>query len=141
LAELLEALPEGILSWQRLVCVQEFERGRAHLMFAFSIKIGPFTEPPSLIFAIAHQNQSTSMRALLTCLASASAHPKIRQLQTEPLLTEATLCLEGMDFRELRHLEVFLSEVFGGFAAERLVEAGHATVNLRSHESASIRSV
>ena len=131
-AQLMLSLPEDISEAERGVCLQEFERGRAHLLFEFTLKLHAYGSPPLLLFAVAHHKHDRMRRALKTCLEAQSKHPKIKMLQASPLREQAMQVLEGSDIQEHEELQMFVARLRFGSASERGVEAGHAIVNRRA---------
>ena len=81
--------------------LQEFEVGRAHLFYSFAMKLACFQTPPLLICAAAHQSQSVARSAIETCLKSSCKHPRILELQSEPLASEARYFVGDSPLEEL----------------------------------------
>ena len=132
-AELLEKLPADASPQVQAECIQEFERGRAHLHFTMYLKLGSMTLPPSLLFATAHHDTAVARRAMRTCRASSSDHPRITELQAPGLSTEAQAFEDGdEELHALPELVIFVAELKWGYASERASEGGHASVKLRS---------
>ena len=109
--------------------MQDFQFARGRIVFTFSLKLSSFLEEPCNIFATAHYLRPVSIGALARCLASTCRHPRFQRLQSQPVLDQARAYIEGEDIRVLSHLAGFLGELFFGFAAERLVERGHAVIH------------
>ena len=94
------------------------------------------TVPPSLLFATAHHDTAVARRAMRTCRASSSQHPRIIELQSPRLSTEAQAFEDGdEELHALPELVVFVAEFKWGYSSERASEGGHATVNLRAGKS------
>ena len=116
-------------------CLQDYERGRAHLLFAFSLKLASYMEPPAVMLAAAHHRRGTSVHAIKVCLECDCQHPRIQRLKSHPLVDEANEYIEGEDLASLPNLSLFVAELRFGWSSERLVEGGHASVNLRAARS------
>lgn len=86
---------EGVPNEQSAILIMAFERGRGFLTFYFTLKLSCFMVPPALLCGFAHFNPEVSRRCLQTCLVSNCKHPKIRQIQTEPMRTDVIMYLEG----------------------------------------------
>ena len=127
-AELLARLPQDISAAQRAVLVHDFERGRAHLFFAFSLRLCHWRSAPWFVFGCAHSNMQTARRFTQRCLAMASLHPLIQRLQTQPVKGEAESFVAGIDIEDLPELSIFLGELAFANTAERAIEGDHAAV-------------
>ena len=138
-AQLLVTLPRDMTAQQKGACLQDFERGRAALLFEITIKIYPYTVPPGLLYQLGHCQRQKVEQALRVCLMADPTHPRLIELQGK-LKNDSELYLEKTEMEELPQLCVFIGKVCRfGFASERAAEAGHAVVNKRSGGT-SIRS-
>ena len=133
------SLPSGHSDAQRNTLLQEFERGRAHLLYTFTLKVSCYTQPPLLLFGCAHYSHASSLGALNTCINSNLTHPQIVQLQTEPLASQVQEYVDGTALGELPDLEMFIASLRFTFAVERRIEGGHAIIQ-RHARGTSIRS-
>lgn len=134
-AQLLLSLPPDVDASVRSQCLLNFERGRIHLMFNFTLKLCGYMEPPCLLFGVAHHDLVVARRIAKVCLGSSSTHPQMSRFQATPLREEVNEFIDGTDFRELPVLHAFMAEMRFGHASERLVEGGHARVNLLAGRS------
>ena len=131
-AKLAVNLPSDISGSDVAKCLQDFERGRAHLIFQLTLKLAWYREPPALLFALAHHDRHKAATALSVCLSSDAHHPLLQRLQSPEVRAEAVEFLEGTALADLPALARLTSELRFGFSAERLVEGGHAYVHKRS---------
>ena len=112
--------------------LEEFERGRSHLLFAFTIKLQHWEEPPWSLYAVAHQDSEVAVAAMNRNLASDSNHPRVAALRQEPLIDQVhAFCEEPLSvFNEeaefLPELRKVLVQHRVAFSAERLIEGKHA---------------
>eukprot|EP00971_Amphidinium_carterae_P208717 4140956-Amphidinium_carterae.1 len=113
-------------------CIQQYNIGRAHVLFTLSVKFAAFQEPPLLILAASHHNPSVARRALRVCLESTCTHPAIVKLHTEHIESEATSFVTGTDLQDLPALHAYIASFYFGFLSERQVEGGHSIVHMRS---------
>ena len=89
-AFLLDLLQDPIVGPDvRARLLAELERGRAYLVFHFTLKLSLMMEPPWVCFAIGHPCPAIARDACRRCLACTSTHSLITELQSEPLLDEA----------------------------------------------------
>ena len=133
--QLVGRFPLGLSATKRGIYVQEFERGRNLLLFEYVMKMHCFTIPPLRLFALPHYKKEKQLAALKACLYSTSTHPRIKQLQSPPLVDQALCVLEGAEVAEFEELDAFVAEHFLGRSTERPIEGGHSTVNRRAHGS------
>ena len=94
-------------------CLQEFERDRSTLVFELTIKTAGYMEPPCRLFACAHHSETAQMQALRICLnTSSSRHPRILELQTQPLSGQSEAVLSGVKAVEnCAELALFIAEL------------------------------
>jgi hypothetical protein len=141
LAQLLTSIPSTISAEQRAILAQDFSRGRAHLVFQFALKTHAMHTPPRLLYAAAHHNRLKSREALRQCLDHPCPHKRMRELNAEPLRSQAIAYLGGGSLDDLVELSSFLGTLSFGFVVERLVEGDHAAIHrafarARSHSEA-----
>ena len=105
------------------------------MLFAFSLKLASYMEPPAVMLAAAHHRRGTSVHAIKVCLECDCQHPRIQRLKSHPLVDQANEYIEGEDLASLPNLSLFVAELRFGWSSERLVEGGHASVNLRAARS------
>lgn len=122
------SLPESLSAIERGRLLLDFERGRAHLFYTFTLKLTAFTMPPLLLGAAGHYSTIVAQSALRQCMVSSSQHPKILQLQSEPLVSQAREYLNGGELDDLPDLAVFVAGLRFAHAVERRIEGGHARV-------------
>ena len=122
------SLPESLSAIERGRLLLDFERGRAHLFYTFTLKLTAFTMPPLLLGAAGHYSTIVAQSALRQCMVSSSQHPKILQLQSEPLVSQAREYLDGAELDDLPDLAVFVAGLRFAHAVERRIEGGHALV-------------
>jgi hypothetical protein len=127
-AELVVVLPNDISQEQRAVLLRDFERGRQHLVFAFSLRLAHWRVSPWCIYGCAHGNYVTARYYVKECLTLASTHSLFRRLQTEPIKSEAQRFVDGESLETLDVLSEFLGELFFTCTAERSIEGDHAKV-------------
>ena len=133
---LMQALPVDLRAADKSELLQNFERGRAHLYYTFTLKLAPFKVPPLLVCGAAHHSAAIARDALSRCLASSDTHPKIKELQSDPIRSEAVMfCDDSSELSELPHLQAFVTKLKFAFAVERKIEGGHAKVFRRGRPS------
>ena len=134
-AEVVAALPNDISQDERGLLLQDFERGRLHLVFAFSLRLAHWRAAPWSIYACAHADQPLARRHTRLCLDVVSDHHLFRRLQTDPVKNEALLFVGGQDLAGLRNLAELFGELYFACTAERSVEGDHAQVltDIRKH--------
>ena len=59
----LKVSEDGISDACRAECMREFENGRVHLIFVFTLKLAAFQEAPLHLFAIGHYDETCSREA------------------------------------------------------------------------------
>eukprot|EP00971_Amphidinium_carterae_P351729 6492256-Amphidinium_carterae.2 len=136
---LLTELPHTLDESHRADLLKEYEAGRAHLLYTFTLKFGAYTCPPLLLGACAHHSHQVARQALRECMASSVEHPLLAMLQSEPVRSEAIRFVDGADLQELNHLYSFLARFRFAQVVERRVEGAHARV-LRRGRISSLRS-
>ena len=129
-SELLACLPRDISREDRAGILQEFERGRAHLVFVFNLRLGHWKQQPYCVFACAHLNKDVSKTALEQCLALPAQTSLVAKLQEPPLREQAEAYVNGEDLTTLPCLLQFLGMLRYCPVAERAVEGDHAQVRL-----------
>ena len=120
----------GLTPRERAKIVQEYERGRAHLLCSFTIKLAAYQTPPRLLLAGAHHNEDKAKSALARCLQHEGdcAHPAM--LRVIELKDDALEWIEGRAVMpDLPELETFVASLKFGYAVERLVEGDHASIH------------
>jgi hypothetical protein len=85
LADLLAKLPIDISEEVRRMCLVEFEAGRNHLVFVYTLKLSHLHNAPFALFKMASLDLRKAHAAGDTCILSNSAHPRILELQRPPL--------------------------------------------------------
>ncbi len=125
-AELVVVLPIDISQEQRAVLLRDFERGRQHLVFAFSLRLAHWRVSPWCIYGCAHGNYVIARFYVKECLTLASTHSLFIRLQTEPIKSEAQRFVDGEPLGTLDSLAEFLGELFFTCTAERSIEGDHA---------------
>ena len=95
-ASLLLILPTDISSAERKILIEEYDSGASHLSFYFTMKLTHMTEFPWKVFVLGHRDVQTAYDGMREALASDCQHPRIRNLQAEPLRTEALQWLEEL---------------------------------------------
>ena len=129
-------LPSKLVREQTSRIVLMFESARSKLMFTFALKLTCFMDPPGLLSALAHHNLTVVSGAMETCLQSDCKHPRILELQKEPLISAAELFLfEGKSLEELPGLELFIAQFRWGFSSARRVEIPHGQFKLEMNRS------
>ena len=133
--DFMQSLPPSLAAEQRSQLLHDFEKGRAHLFYTFTLKLAAFSVPPLCLCGIAHHNANVARELMTRCLESDAAHPKMQELKSEPLRSEAQLFVEGASLAELENLVLFVAKLKFGFAVERQIEGGHARVFRRGRAS------
>ena len=133
--QVMHGLPQGLQPALRADLVNEFEAGRSYLVFQMSLKLSSYMAPPCLLFACAHHDRTVQHRALRQCLHASSSHPRVLELQCEPLRSEAVQFLEGGEVFELDNLMGVLAALKFGSCTERLVEGGRGFIHLKTSSS------
>ena len=127
-ANILMRLPEDAPECVKTECIAEFEKGRIHIFFGLTLKLGCFLVPPLRIGAATHHHREASVAAIRICLDAEPNHYRLRQLQSEPVLSEALAYIQGEELQNLPMLQMYIAELRFAFSAERYVEGGHAVV-------------
>eukprot|EP00971_Amphidinium_carterae_P052726 1038083-Amphidinium_carterae.2 len=135
---MLQELPPGLSSQQRSCLLREFQQGRSHLMYSYTVKLGAFTIPPLLVGAVAHHKTAVAKEALRRIMQVESPDPTIEPLFAEPLHIEVKRFLDGVDLQELVHLQQYVAAFRFAPIVERRVEGSHAVVQ-RKGRGATIR--
>ena len=131
IADLLLQLPTELDVAQRGLLLQDVERARGYILFALTLKLSSFAQPPALLFAIADRDRTVATNAIQKCLGSTCNHTRVQALQSEPLLSQARAFIHGEDMRNLQELFRFAAELRFGWSSERCVEGGHALIHVR----------
>ena len=132
---LMGALPTELEPTQFARIVQMFENSRSKLMFTFTLKLCPMLEPPRSLCGLAHHDIVVVRRLLARGLSSDCPHPRIRELQAEPLRSEAQAVIDGALVESHRKLESYISRFRWGFSSLRRLEAGHGQIKLKTRVS------
>jgi len=120
-------MPRDMTSEQKALLMLEFQRGRAHIIFVFAMKLTHVKEQPWNVFACAHFRSVTSKQAVRKALRSNSTHVLIVELKSDAVRAEVILYIEeDMPLNRLRCLAQFFGKLRMAFAAERSVEGSHA---------------
>ena len=127
-SELLSSLPRDISQASRAFILQEFERGRAHLVFVLTLRLQHWRDAPYCVFGCAHLSPEVSKRHLRRCLDMDMPHasPLLTQLQQSPVREQAEQYLDGASIQQLPDLLHFLGMLRYCPIAERAVEGDHA---------------
>ena len=131
-AELLSNLPRDISPASRATILQEFERGRAHLVFVLNLRLDHWRHPPYCVFGCAHLLPAVSKRFLRRCLDMPRSSQLLAELQQSPVREQAEQYLEGADIEGLPDLLHFLGKLRYCPTAERAVEGDHAQAGSES---------
>lgn len=130
--ELLMELPGSLSEQERNTLLRCFEIGRAHLFYTFILKLSAFSAMPLRLLACAHHLRTVAVAAIQEALAAdVHLHPKLAELQSEPLVTQAGAFMDGTPLEDLTELELFITKLKFGFAVERRIEGGHARITRR----------
>ena len=129
---LLTALPRDISFAERGVILQEYERGRSHLLFVFSVRLEFWQHAPWCIFQCGHMNPEIQKEGLRKCLSLPATHPLLVELQAPELSAEARAYVEGAEesLASLTLLSRFAAKLLCCPTAERAVEGDHAQAML-----------
>eukprot|EP00959_Pyramimonas_sp_CCMP1952_P134320 2810131-Pyramimonas_sp.AAC.1 len=85
-----------------------------------------YTEPPCLLFACAHHDFAFQRRALKQCWASSGTHPRVRELKSEPLHSEADQFIAGAGATQSMNLQTASAALKFGPCSERKIGGGRA---------------
>ena len=110
-----QQLPSQLSAREKGLCLQEFERGRACLLFEITIKIAGYTVVPCLLFGIGHWKTVVGKRCLRKCLQSQSQHPRVLELKSGDLNSEADMFLNDVDLADLPLFAVFRAKLKYGY--------------------------
>jgi len=127
-AELVATLPRYSSPEEQGLLLQDFERGRQHMLFAFTLRIVHWRSPPWVLFGCAHGNMDVARFYTWHCLQLVSDHPLVRRLQQEPVLSEAQQFVDGRDLDGLVFFCDFICDLLFAPTAERSIEGDHAQV-------------
>ena len=136
--DLASTLADAVTEEERNALLRDFEIGRGHMLYVFTLKVGPFTAFPLRLGAIAHHCRSTAHDAMRSCLASTDGHPLMKQFRSEPVHSEVLQHLEGEDLANCPNLAIFLARFKFALVVERRIEGGHARIQ-RKGRGASYR--
>ena len=127
LAHFMTTLPRDIDAAARASLLDEYQRGKSHLLFVLSMRLQHWRVAPWSIFGCAHLNTRTSKDFVRRSLGLASQHPLVLEFQTGELAEQANHYLaEGSNLKELPLLSQFFSKLLFCPIAERPVEGDHA---------------
>ena len=87
--ELLMALPRDLGAEDYRRTHEQFNRGLMHIAFYWMVKLTHLEEVPTILFAMASTDKDVVDRALDKCVGSTHDHPRIVELNSEPLLSQA----------------------------------------------------
>ena len=131
--QLLSTLPRDVDAAQRATLLNEFERGRAHLLLVFAVRLEHWRQPPWNVFACAHMDASVSRSAVRRAIAAQPTSLLVQELQSQEIVPEARSYAEdGSNLHELPNLVRFLSKLLFCPIAERRVEGDHAQAGYQS---------
>ena len=126
-------LPSDLSPEQHGTCIQEFVRGRNHIIFGFIVKNSYLPEAQHCVFALAHPAYKYAYAAYQKCRVAVSTHKRIVDLQREPLKTEADAYFVSPEHKT--HADdgflVWRGELRFAWSNERPVEGDHATFHKR----------
>ena len=94
-AELLAEFPADMPAMQRNEALQQFESGRAHIVYTYTLKLSHFSDGPWQLFKLAHPDLLLARSACQLCLDSSDTHPRLLKLQSPPLKAMVGLFLEN----------------------------------------------
>lgn len=123
-ANILLGLPPDFSDAEKQRLLTEFNLGRGHIQFYMQLKLHHWTQPPWVVYKLAHFSESVATRALGECLdATDEPHPLIRALLQEPLYSELMLWVDGSHrVGDLENLCMLLTSLRFAWTAERWVE-------------------
>jgi hypothetical protein len=128
-ADLLAQLPHDLKMEDRAFLLQEFERGRAHLVFAFTLRLAHWRSPPWCVCGCGHGDPVVARRFIRRCLALQATHSLLQELQHDPVRSEAERFVDGEDIFQLRNLQQYVGSLAFAITAERTIEGDHAQVS------------
>ena len=85
------ATPSDITARDRLTLLQEFDAGRGHPIFYFTLKLVHAGEVPWAFFMLGSADKDDVDFALDMLLGSDDPHPRVVELNQEPLRSQAEL--------------------------------------------------
>ena len=130
-ANVLLSLPAELTDQERQQLLTEFNRGRSHILFYFELKLHHWSQPPWVLYKLAHFNEIEALDALEKCLESNDPHPEIVGLRSEPLATEIAEWVDGQKgLDELPELQALIIALRFAWTAERWVEAHKSVLNV-----------
>ncbi len=94
-AEVSLNLPTDISDADRRWLIGEFNAGRSHLVFYFTLKLAHWSSPPWSAYRLGHWNPDQAYDAWEECTTSTNPHPLIRDLKDETIFAEGSLWFEG----------------------------------------------
>ena len=78
---------------------------------------------PLRLLACAHHLHTVAVAAIQEALAAdVHLHPKLAELQSEPLVTQAVAFMDGTPLADLTELELCITKLNVGFDVDRLIE-------------------
>lgn len=124
-ATLMLSFPSDITAQQRQKLVLEFNMGRSHLEFYFGLKLHHWTQPPWLVYKLAHHDEILAAEAYGELMSCSDPHPLVERLKAEPLCSEGMLWMGGSSLGDvgLENLTIFVSKLRFAWTAERRIEA------------------
>ena len=128
-AELVLDMSPNLNPEQQALLLNEFEKGRASLLFNIALKVSAFTVPPLLIFGVGHLDSQKARAALRSCLASENNERLMAELKSSHVLAEAHAFLHGECLSELPHMTRLVCKLRFAFSVERTVEGEHAQIH------------
>ena len=129
-SELLTLLPRDIAAASRALLLQDFERGRAHLMFIVSLRLDHWRQQPWCVFGCAHHDPAKSKACLQRCLQLPASTSLVAELQAPHMRDQIEQYLNDAALATLPDLRSFLGKLYFAPIAERAVEGDHAQAGL-----------
>ena len=111
---------------------EQFNRGLMHIAFYWTIKLTHLEEVPTILFAMASTDKDVVDRALDKCVGSTHDHPRIVELNSEPLLSQSQewRALPTIDDLEsFPELLLFVARLAFAITSDRPQEEQHARLN------------
>ena len=121
----------GMTQAQRQRIINDFERGRVHLITYLTMKLSQYDHPPFCIFGLAHKDCQVRKRCYDKIVNSDNPHPVVAQMRANPLAREGELFMDydatfPPELATMPRLRSLVAQYRMALCAERCQEAPHA---------------
>ena len=130
-SQLLAQLPNDITAESRALFLQDFERGRSHIVFIVNLRLDHWRQAPWCVFGCAHPDTEKSKACIERCLRLPADNKLVQELQAPDMREDIQKYLAGEELAQLSTLRNFLGKLYFCPIAERAIEGEHAQAGFR----------